>query len=496
MDKGIGTAPPPVRAVAQPVDAGSRLVAMDVARGIALLGIFFVNIQLFAMPFGTYMQRGPESDDVLTTLCYYFVKIFCEAKFYTLFSTLFGMGLVLQMHSITSRGGSFYAVYARRLLWLLAMGLLHALLLWYGDILFVYGLCGIVLLLCARASARVLLSVGAGLVLFGAVALAFLMALDQFGQSVQQTPVAAEVMRADAAPADAQTEASPPSPNEDESSAGHDGRGEAEADAAPPVATNDKDKPRSPIMRLFRGFEDGTGRQPNSPTWMDAETEAYRDGPYLQAFLFRAMSWGMMFISFLFGFGWHVLGMFFIGAGLLKAGLLSPTGAAWQARLALLGALVGIPIATASALLSSTPEATWWGMGLTALLLMISGPLVALMYLCAVAIIVRKGLLAPVTRVLANVGRLALTNYIMQTLVATFIFYHWGLAQFGSWSRPERCALVLAVFAAQCFISPLWLSVFRFGPLEWLWRSVTYLRPQPMLRTAAGSERAESGHRT
>ncbi|MBX3404624.1 MAG: DUF418 domain-containing protein [Phycisphaeraceae bacterium] len=491
MDQQTGPADPTERAAAQPVDAASRLVAMDVARGIALLGIFFVNIQLFAMPFGTYMQRGPESDDALTTLCYYFVKIFCEAKFYTLFSTLFGMGLVLQMHSVIGRGGSFYAVYARRLLWLLAMGLLHALLLWYGDILFVYGLCGIVLLLCARAGARVLLGVGAGLVLFGAVALAFLMALDQFGQSVQQTPIAAEALRADAAPAEAPTDAPPPIPNEDESSAAPDGPGESEAHAAPPVATDDKDKPRSPIVRLFRGFEDGSGRQPNSATWMDAETEAYRDGPYLQAFLFRAMSWGMMFISFVFGFGWHVLGMFFIGAGLLKAGLLSPTGAAWQARLALLGALVGVPIATASALLSSTPDATWWGMGLSALLLMISGPLVALMYLCTVAIIVRNGVLAPVTWVLANVGRMALTNYIMQTLVATFVFYHWGLAQFGSWSRPERCALVLAVFAAQCVISPLWLSVFRFGPLEWVWRSVTYLKPQPMLRTAGQADHPE-----
>lgn len=462
--------------VARPIDVANRLIAMDVARGLALLGIFFVNIQLFAMPFGSYMQQGPETDDLLTAACYYFVKIFCEGKFYTLFSTLFGMGLVLQMHSVMRRGGGFYGLYVRRLLWLGIMGLSHALLLWYGDILFVYSLCGVALMLSARARPKVLLGVGAGLVVLGAVAQTSLTALGLISQ-----PPPAEVAATEAVPPTAAGEAAPVDPQTGPRS------DETTADATAASAAADTPDPRSPFIRFIRSLEKNPSQQPDAPIWMETETEAYRDGPYLQAFLFRAISWAMMIVVFVFGFGWHVLGMFFLGAGLLKAGLLSPAGAAWQARLALLGLLVGVPAATIATILHGIANDSWWIMSLSVFLLMFSGPLVALMYLSTVAIIVRNGLAAPVTWVLANVGRMALTNYIMQTVIATFVFYHWGLAQFGSWTRPERCGLVLAVFAAQCVISPLWLSIFRFGPLEWVWRSVTYLRPQPMLRNRGGS---------
>ena len=58
-----------------------------------------------------------------------------------------------------------------------------------------------------------------------------------------------------------------------------------------------------------------------------------------------------------------------------------------------------------------------------------------------------------------------------------------SLGQFGLWSRPERCALVLGVYAVQCVISVLWMRHFRFGPMEWLWRTVTYWRAQPMRRS-------------
>jgi uncharacterized protein len=77
---------------------------------------------------------------------------------------------------------------------------------------------------------------------------------------------------------------------------------------------------------------------------------------------------------------------------------------------------------------------------------------------------------------------MALTNYLMQTVVATAVFYWWGLAQFGLWARPEKALFVLGVFAVQCVISVLWMRVFRFGPMEWVWRSLTYLRREPMLR--------------
>lgn len=472
--------------VARPVEASSRLVAMDVARGFALLGILMVNIQAFAEPFGRFLSPVPESAGALTAACFYFVKIFCEGKFYPLFSMLFGMGLVLQMRSVTARGGNFYAVYIRRLMWLMFMGLAHALLLWYGDILFVYSVAGIALMLLARLSPRVLLGIGLGLVLFGAVLQAGFTALslaapqpaDQREAAATANAPAASAEDAAARAADSAVDPRPPT-----EAAGEDR-------SAGLVANEPAGTARTPFMRLMEGFRTGAVQQPDSPIWLEAEIEATRDGPYLQAFLFRAFSWLMYLAVCVFGFGWHVIGMFCIGAGLHGLGLLSPRGEAWQSRLIVIGLCVGVPACVIGAALPGLAGVSWWTMGAYSVVQMLFGPLVSLMYLCAAATLVRSGRIAPVTRVLASVGRMALTNYIMQTVIATFVFYHWGLAQFGSWSRPERCGLVLAVFAAQCIISPIWLSVFRFGPLEWVWRSVTYLRRQPMLKNAVNNNTA------
>ncbi len=91
-----------------------------------------------------------------------------------------------------------------------------------------------------------------------------------------------------------------------------------------------------------------------------------------------------------------------------------------------------------------------------------------------------------ITRPLAAVGRMALTNYLMQTIICTTIFYGHGFGKFGEFSRVEQLLTVLGVLAFQLIISPIWLRYFRFGPFEWLWRSLTYLKLQPMRREAAG----------
>lgn len=452
------TSPESTTAVREPTPSGSRLLAIDVARGFALLGIFFVNIQFFAEPFGSYMRPTPESSDALTTACFYFVKIFCEGKFYPLFSMLFGMGLALQMHSVMSRGGRFYGLYTRRLAWLFFMGLAHALLLWYGDILFIYSIAGLILMLALslRVRPETLLAIGIAIVLLSATVLGLFTAATTWGQGMQTTPLTA------APPANATTPEAASDP-----------------DAAP--ASDAASTPQAPFWRLIEGFRTGEVTQPDTGVWPETETEAYRDGPWSQSFLFRAMSWGMILIFGMFGFHWHVLGVFFIGAALLRLGLFSAEGERWHARLALLGLLVGLPGAAIGALLPGATGNAWYGSAIAIMLQMICGPLVSMMYLCAFALLVRHGVAAPVTFVLSSVGRMALTNYLTQTVVSTFVFYHWGLAQFGGWTRPERCAFVVGIYLLQCLLSVLWMRHFRFGPAEWVWRSVTYLKPQPLL---------------
>ena len=107
---------------------------------------------------------------------------------------------------------------------------------------------------------------------------------------------------------------------------------------------------------------------------------------------------------------------------------------------------------------------------------------VALGWVAVIMLLVRSELLRLLQHCLASVGRMALSNYLLQSILCTLIFYGHGLGQFGTWDRTEQMLLVLAMTICQLIWSPLWLATFRFGPAEWLWRTLTYWRLQPMRR--------------
>ena len=113
--------------------------------------------------------------------------------------------------------------------------------------------------------------------------------------------------------------------------------------------------------------------------------------------------------------------------------------------------------------------------------------LVSLGWVGVVMLACKSGRLAPATAPLAAVGRMAFSNYILQTVICTTIFYGHGFGLFGRVSRVGQIAIVIAVWTVQLIVSPIWLRHFRFGPLEWLWRSLTYRRVQPMIRSEAVS---------
>ncbi|MDP1561383.1 MAG: hypothetical protein Q8M16_08300, partial [Pirellulaceae bacterium] len=149
-------------------DTRPRFAALDVARGIALLGIFFVNASLFGEPFAAVLDPSrPADESWLSQSVYGFTSVFCTGKFYPLFSLLFGAGLAIMLESAKREGRSFVAIYLRRLLLLATFGILHIVLLWAGDILLLYSLYGSAMLLLGFASPRVLLWVAAIAYSFG-----------------------------------------------------------------------------------------------------------------------------------------------------------------------------------------------------------------------------------------------------------------------------------------------------------------------------------------
>jgi uncharacterized protein len=102
--------------------------------------------------------------------------------------------------------------------------------------------------------------------------------------------------------------------------------------------------------------------------------------------------------------------------------------------------------------------------------------------LCLIAQLARREALGPWLRPFTNLGRLGLTNYLLQSVVCTFVFYYWGLGWFNELTRVQSMGVVAFVYLGQMALSTVYLRFFRIGPMEWLWRSATYLAPQPLRR--------------
>jgi uncharacterized protein len=111
--------------------------------------------------------------------------------------------------------------------------------------------------------------------------------------------------------------------------------------------------------------------------------------------------------------------------------------------------------------------------------------LVSFGWVGVVMLVCRTSVLAPLARRLAAVGRMAFSNYIMHTLICTTLFYGHGLGLFGKVERIWQFATVLVIWGFQLMVSPVWLRYFLFGPLEWLWRSLTYWQREPFRRDSA-----------
>lgn len=397
---------------AAPVAESDRLVAMDVLRGFVLLGILVMNIQSFSMPMSAYVNPTSYGDLTGANLWVWMVShLLFDQKFITIFSMLFGAGILL----MTSRAGTDAArIHRRRMGWLILFGLLHAHLFWYGDILYWYGVVGLVAFLFRDKAPRALLAAGAVFIVIGfavPVGIGFAMPAETL------------------------------------------------------VEIRDKEwKPAGDIVA--------------------AELAAYRGGPVAQAAHRSptALTFETFYLIFM---GWKILGLMLIGMALLKLDVFTARrDPAAYLKLAAAGFAVGLPLVAFgmrqnfahgwSVNYSMFFGAQWnyWG-----------SAFVALGYVGLFMWIVRTGVLQGLTRRLAAVGRMAFSNYIFHTLAATTIFYGHGLGLFGSVERTGQVAIVLGIWAVQLIASPIWLRHFQFGPLEWVWRSLTYGQRQAMRRS-------------
>lgn len=400
-----------------PVTQTERIESLDVLRGFAVLGILVMNIQSFSMIGAAY--KNPTAYGDLTGANYWvwlLGHVLVDMKFMGMFSMMFGAGIVLMASRREAATGRSAGVHYRRMGWLLLFGAMHAYLLWYGDILFTYAVCGALAYLFRRRRATTLIILGTVFVALASGISIF------FHWSMQFWP---------------------------------------------PEAMQEPLKWWAPSKDVVA-----------------AEIAAYR-GAWSQQLPVRAGT-AILLQTFLllFEFLWRAGGLMLVGMGLFKLGVFS-TKRSTSAYLTMIavGVLVGVPVILYGVRRNTALEwdleacfylgsqFNYWGSLAVSL-----GWVGLIMLLC------KHGVGRPVTRLLAATGQMAFTNYILQTIICTTIFYGHGFGLFGKVERTGQIGTVFAVWIFLLIVSPLWLRHLRFGPLEWLWRSLTYMKLQPMAR--------------
>lgn len=402
----------------RPTQTANRIQALDLLRGFAILGILIMNIQSFAMPGAAYLN--PTSYGDLTGInrwVFILGYVFADQKFMTLFSILFGAGIVLVTQNAEARHGKSARLHYKRNFWLLVIGLIHAHLIWYGDILVAYALCGFLVYLFRKKSPVTLIILG--VLLFSVHTLIY----GAFGLSIDNSP------------------------------------------------------PES-----FSGAK---------TSWIPSQAMIEQEIAAITGTLSQQISYNseaalmmetMVFFILMF---WRAGGLMLIGMALYKWGVLSAQKGNSFYKIGLVVSwVIGFPIVIYG--LVKNFQADWsfeYSMFLGSQYNYWGSLFVSLGYICLIMMIAQSSRFVGIKKRFAAIGQMALTNYISQSVIGILIFHGIGLGLFGQVERIGQCVIVISVWIAQLLWSKPWLENYRFGPLEWLWRSLTYGKKQPMKKS-------------
>lgn len=401
-----------------PIPTSERIETLDVLRGLAVGGILIGNMQWFS-GYGMMPEAMLAQTPLYDRIAHFIVHFLIEGKFYSIFSFLFGFGFALQIARGKQRGDLHGTLFTRRLLWLVVIGVLHAYLLWAGDILSIYALIGFVLLAFRNMSDRWVLR-------WAAILLAF--------------PVFTYILQ----------------------------------------------------YILFTNF---------APPNLAAEIEAMKNSRWTESVAVVANStyWQIIsgynldyivgrYMGLIFDMRLpKILAMFLLGMYAYRRGIFQDPEShgpfinkvmVWGLSVGLIGNFI---FAIVSGHETTVPPTVMGIFGVV--LYAVSVPALALGIAATVVNLwtsFGRGFLT----IFAPAGRMALTNYLMQTIICVTIFYGYGFGYFGQVGALQASVIALGIFAFQIVVSTLWLSTFRYGPVEWIWRQLTYWKRLPITRDA------------
>ena len=419
--------------VLAPVPAGERIDILDVLRGFALLGVLVANALWYFSGFAELSEQEVLLLPVnpLDPAVFELERFFVSGKFITIFSFLFGMGFSLQMRRAAEAGAPVKRFYVRRMLWLLAFGIAHALLAFYGDVLHLYAVLGLLLIGWVARSEKALIGWGLGFAVVLPVAVRALQwALPALTDGAIDPEATTEARRGVAI---AQHVAF----------AGSSYAGMIRANATDFWSRISTDVVLASALATFGKFLLGVWAGRTGLLVRASLANAGSDDASLK-WMRRGMGWGL------------VLGVACQGVVVADAVVPALDEEAWGARVA---------------------EAALWDAGVLAL---------STSYVCAIVLLFRRPDWNRTLGFLAPVGRMALTNYLGQSVACIFIFYGVGLGWYGRMGPTAVLVTAVVVFAAQAAASAWWLRRFQYGPAEWVWRSLTYGQRQPFQLHPAG----------
>jgi uncharacterized protein len=354
-----------------PVSPTNRYPSLDILRGLALCGVLLVNLlTVFRVSLFAHIAGSEAPDNAIGNAVATIVSLFLEFKAFTLFSFLFGSGVAIQVERGRGRTESPERFLVRRFLVLLVFGLAHLWLVWNGDILTLYAVCGLLLIPILRLTNALMAVTGTGLILYsylGVLPIHFPSA-----QSVQTQAVAA--------------------------------------------------------------------------------TRVYAEGSFIQILAFRWRENNDFMVPLLLLTLPRTLGVMLLGVTAWRWKLFTTRRDFWTPLLLVFGTIGIVGTVLHVDLAACVP--------------------LAFAYATAVLLWIRR---APL---LAAGGQMALTNYLIQSVVFSLVFYGFGLGYFGRLGVASTAAAGLAFYFIQLLFSKWWLLRFQFGPAEWLWRSLTYGKRQ------------------
>jgi uncharacterized protein len=406
-----------------PVSARERLDVIDALRGLAIGGIMIGNMQWFS-GYGMAPPVLAEQAPAVDRVTHFLVHVLVEGKFYSIFSFLFGFGFALQVARAEERGDVDAAVFRRRLWWLLLIGLLHAWLLWAGDIVSIYALMGFLLLRFRRTSNTALVKWAVVLVIVPVVTYTLItVAFHAF---------------------------------------------------VPP--------------ETIAGFETGQTERWSSTvstvresSWLKLTTDFNVQG--------LAGRYAGLIVQMRLP---KILAMFLLGLYAYRLGVFqNPAAHAPLIRRVLVrGLAFGLVGNVAMAALAGNegpfPPSVEGILGVAAYAFAV--PALALGLAALVVTLWRSDGWRRLLSVLAPVGRMALTNYLLQTVICVTLFYGYGFGLFARFRAGQATLIAFAIFVVQIILSAVWLRYFAWGPMEWLWRQLTYGRRLPLLKAPREAE--------